>query len=56
LMVFNRWGQEVYVSPTPYKNDWDGKGKTGDQLVEGVYYLVFKFEGNTVSQNIYIKP
>lgn len=56
LMVFNRWGQEVYVSPTPYKNDWDGKGKTGDQLVEGVYYLVFKFGGNTVSQNIYIKP
>ena len=56
IMVFNRWGQEVYQSTAGYKNDWNGVGKTGDPLVEGIYYVVFKYGTNTVSQNIYIKP
>jgi gliding motility-associated-like protein len=55
MLVFNRWGQVVYESPTPYKNDWSGTGINGDILPEGVYYVVFKYGSTTVNKNIYIK-
>ena len=34
LIIFNRWGAEVYRSAN-YLNDWDGKG-----LSEGTYYYI----------------
>ena len=34
LMVFNRWGKEIYKNSN-YKNDWNGKG-----LASGVYFYV----------------
>jgi hypothetical protein len=55
MLVFNRWGQLVYESPSPYKNDWAGTGINGDILPEGVYYVVFKYGSTTVDKNIYIK-
>ena len=55
LLVFNRWGQVVYESNGTYKNDWNGVGKNGDALPEGVYYIVFKYGSTTVDRNIYIK-
>jgi len=56
IIVFNRWGQEVFNSGIGYKNDWDGKAtQTGQALPEGVYYLIFKYSDKTVSQNLYIK-
>jgi len=56
IIVFNRWGQEVFNSGIGYKNDWDGKAtQTGQALPEGVYYLIFKYADKTVSQNLYIK-
>lgn len=37
--IYNRWGDEVY-SAQPYNNTFDGKGKNGKELPEGVYYYV----------------
>ncbi|TKC10164.1 T9SS type B sorting domain-containing protein [Pedobacter polaris] len=37
LYIFNRWGNEVYKSNGPYKNDWNGNG-----LNEGTYYYLLK--------------
>ena len=35
LLIFNRWGNEVYRSDN-YVNDWDGS-----KLTEGTYYYIF---------------
>jgi gliding motility-associated-like protein/uncharacterized repeat protein (TIGR01451 family) len=40
LIIFNRWGNEVYKSDN-YKNTWDGQG-----LNEGTYYYILRlFQG-----------
>lgn len=39
LTIYNRWGQIVYEQAN-YQNDWSGKGKLGDDLPDGTYYLV----------------
>ena len=39
VRVFNRWGNEVYVSPIPYTDDWDGK-RNNEYLPTGTYYYV----------------
>ena len=41
ITIFNRWGSEVYNSEGPYQNDWLGRGKNGDDLPEGTYFVVF---------------
>lgn len=40
VTIFNRWGNEVYNSEGPYLNDWTGKGKNGEELPEGTYFIV----------------
>jgi gliding motility-associated-like protein/uncharacterized repeat protein (TIGR01451 family) len=39
LSIFNRWGNEVFRSKGPYKNDWNGNG-----LNEGTYYYLLKIK------------
>jgi gliding motility-associated-like protein/uncharacterized repeat protein (TIGR01451 family) len=39
LSIFNRWGNEVFRSNGPYKNDWNGNG-----LNEGTYYYLLKIK------------
>lgn len=40
VMIYNRWGDEVYSSST-YANDWDGTYE-GEPLPQGAYYYVVK--------------
>ena len=40
LIVFNRWGNEVY-SKTGYNNEWDGTYKN-NKVADGTYYYVFE--------------
>lgn len=40
ITIFNRWGNEVFNSEGPYQNDWLGKGKNGEELPEGTYFVV----------------
>ncbi|MCD4735632.1 MAG: gliding motility-associated C-terminal domain-containing protein, partial [Bacteroidales bacterium] len=39
LVIFNRWGQELYKIDD-YKNDWNG-----ENFVDGVYFFVLKCHG-----------
>ena len=39
LIVFNRWGQEVYSSKG-YTNKWNGTGRSGQPLVDDTYFYV----------------
>ena len=65
ITIINRNGQVVYESGRGYKNNWDGTNKGSNpsfgtnQLPEGIYFFVFKFNGQNrqpISGNIYIKP
>ncbi len=42
LIVFNRWGDEVYRSGQPYDNNWDGR-YNGEDLPVGTYFYVLEF-------------
>lgn len=42
LIVFNRWGDEVYRSGLPYDNNWDGQ-YNGEDLPVGTYFYVLEF-------------
>ena len=39
LQILNRWGNVVYENEN-YQNNWDGRDKGGNELVEGVYYYL----------------
>jgi gliding motility-associated-like protein len=41
LQVFNRWGNEVY-STKDYKNDWEGKLASGEDLPEDTYFFILE--------------
>jgi gliding motility-associated-like protein len=41
LIIFNRWGQTVYME-TDYANDWEGTDLTGADLPSGAYFYVFR--------------
>ena len=42
LLVFNRWGQEVF-SMDNYDNSWTGQTNRGRDLPEGVYFYVLDY-------------
>ena len=46
LLVFNRWGNQVYEE-TNYRNNspWFGVNNGGEELPEGTYYVVVELEG-----------
>ena len=37
LRIHDRWGIEVHTA-SPYRNDWDGRGRGGSLLPDGTYY------------------
>ena len=46
VIVFNRWGDEVFRSPKPYQNNWRGTFN-GEDLPAGTYfYIVDLGDGN----------
>jgi gliding motility-associated-like protein len=44
LVVFNRWGNEVYASKD-YQNSWDGFGVNGKPLTDDTYFFIIKLNG-----------
>ena len=46
LVVFNRWGEEVYRKDG-YQNDWDGSGKSGGALPDGNYFYILDLGDGT---------
>jgi gliding motility-associated-like protein len=43
LVLYNRWGDEVWNSYGPYLNNWDGANFQGGQLTDGTYFYVLDF-------------
>ncbi|HMO39331.1 MAG TPA: gliding motility-associated C-terminal domain-containing protein [Saprospiraceae bacterium] len=42
VLIFNRWGDEVYRSPIPYRNNWNGTFN-GEDLPVGTYFYTVNF-------------
>ena len=53
IMLFNRWGDMVYEK-NPYKNDWDGKNKSGQDLPEGTYYYILNINDGKKTVSGYV--
>jgi hypothetical protein len=58
VVIFNRWGDEVYSS-ADYRNDWDGHctkgvGPTG-ALPDGTYYYVVELNGGERTEKGYLQ-
>ncbi|PSR04883.1 MAG: hypothetical protein BRD50_02570 [Bacteroidetes bacterium SW_11_45_7] len=45
IRIYNRWGNLVYQSDN-YQNDWDGTSSNGEELPDGTYYYVIRFDGS----------
>jgi len=44
LLVFNRWGQEVYTNKA-YDNSWNGDARNGQPLPDDTYFYVLNLAG-----------
>ncbi|MEL7020225.1 MAG: gliding motility-associated C-terminal domain-containing protein, partial [Bacteroidota bacterium] len=53
LMIFNRWGNEVFRS-TDYQNDWGGRWNNKD-LPDGTYFYIFDNGTETFSGYVQIQ-
>lgn len=42
VIIFNRWGDEVYKSSAPYRNDWQGT-YSGENLPDGTYFYIINY-------------
>jgi gliding motility-associated-like protein len=45
LVIINRWGQVVFQAK-PYRNDWDGKNQSNQDLPAGTYYYILRLNIN----------
>ncbi|OAV43509.1 gliding motility-associated C-terminal domain-containing protein [Lewinella sp. 4G2] len=45
VTVYNQWGDEVFRSGQPYRNDWSGTFQGGDLPVGTYFYLVNRGDG-----------
>lgn len=54
LIVFNRWGNEVYKS-LDYKNDWGGSDYNGNLLEDDTYYMVLTLDNEEFKGYVVIK-
>jgi gliding motility-associated-like protein len=50
VLIFNRWGDEVYRSVVPYQNTWQGTFN-GQELPHGTYFYVVDYGNGTVPAN-----
>lgn len=47
LIIYSRWGDEVWRSKGHYNNDWDGKNQQNTILPDGTYYLIYSYNDGT---------
>ena len=53
LTVFDRWGQIVFES-SDYTEPWWSGTRDGSQLPAGVYYYIFRLEGEEYRESLTI--
>ncbi|MGH2664282.1 choice-of-anchor J domain-containing protein [Flavobacterium sp.] len=55
LLIYNRYGTEVYSFKGNYTNQWNGLSSSGEELPDATYfYSIRKANGNTVTGWVYI--
>lgn len=53
LLVFNRWGDEVWRSIENYHNDFAGQNQQSVNLPDGTYYFIYKYvDANGKDQSV----
>ncbi len=55
LLIYNRWGNSVYESTIPYKDNWNGVDNSGNPLPSGTYYYVIEKERNQILKSGFIE-
>lgn len=55
LIIYNRWGNSVYESLIPYKDNWNGLDNSGNPLPSGTYYYVIEKESNQILTSGFIE-
>jgi gliding motility-associated-like protein len=50
VLIFNRWGDEVFRSAVPYLNNWQGTFN-GQELPHGTYFYVVDYGNGSVPAN-----
>jgi gliding motility-associated-like protein len=53
VSIFNQWGDEVYHSSIPYRNNWDGKFN-GEDLPPGTYFYIINFGDSTEAKSGFV--
>lgn len=53
LIVVNRWGNTVYEEDN-YHNTWTGTHANGEDLPDGVYFVILKINGGEIERNTYV--
>ena len=49
VQIMNRWGNKVFESEKPYKDNWDGKNMNGEFIPTGTYfYIIDKGNGEEI--------
>jgi gliding motility-associated-like protein len=48
LIIYNRYGTEVFLKTNGYTNEWFGQDKNGNKLPTGTYYYALTFVDGTV--------
>jgi gliding motility-associated-like protein len=51
MIIFNRWGEEVFVSSGP-NDSWNGKNKKGKDAPTGIYTYLFKINNDKTQKPI----
>lgn len=55
LIIYNRYGTEVFAFSGNYTNQWKGQSSKGEKLPDGTYfYTISKNDGSTVAGWVYI--
>ena len=55
LMIYNRWGNMVYESMIPYKDNWFGNDVSGNPLPTGTYYYIIEKERSQILKSGFIE-
>lgn len=53
VTIFNRWGDEVFKSGSPYSNDWQGT-YSGENLPDGTYFYIVEYGDGRESTNGFV--
>jgi len=55
LIIYNRWGNSVFESLIPYKDNWNGLDNSGNPLPTGTYYYIIEKDRDQILTNGFVE-